>query len=127
MKRDSVIYLILLLVIAACTTATVVKLVNESKEEPVIEEPIKVISTAEFKILKHYGSRNPDSINGTVKNIGKGPGDVKIVVKVYHAQKVVHETSLIIKDIAKDEERGFELLLDGFKWVSYTITAEKIN
>ena len=129
MKRNHVMFLLILLVVASCTAATVVKIAEDKEEqvEPVKEAPKPVASEAEFKIIQHYGNRNPASINGTVTNIGEGSGDVIITVSLYHSQKIVGTVETTIEDIAKDENVKFGMEVDNdLTWAGYEIVAKKV-
>ncbi len=123
----------LLIFLAACTS----KVYEEEQpavQEPAVqnetpeEEPVYVPGEPEFRMISHYGVRNPPSINGSLINVGKGTGDVKITVKLYYAQVISSEKTEIIKGISPKETIKFGIALDKItQWEGYTITAEKAS
>lgn len=127
------VLLTLLLLLAACTVKTIKTNEPQAEEKPIITtnttEPVKTSSTnlPEFKIIQSYAKRSPPSINGTVKNIGKAEGDVKITARVLYAGVVAAENTQIIQNIKPEEEAKFGIsITTTAQWTSYSVAAEII-
>ncbi len=137
MKNSVVIALFLLVILTAC--APKVKLdqekeasTAETKEAPgdVMEkkETVTVMLKPAFKIVQDFAKKSPPSVNGTVKNIGNGTGDVKITAQVYYAKVIASERTQTIENIEPEEEVKFGIPFDTtVQWTSYGIVAETIE
>ncbi len=129
MKKRWILATLFLLLLSACASKQIVQ--EQSAQRPINTEQPKTVDItlpAEFKITSQYGVRFPASINGTVKNIGKGAGSVKIIGRVYYSGNVATERSQIIENIKPDEEVKFGIPIDKtVQWDGYSVVTEKIN
>ena len=121
------ILLILALLLAACSNVEIIdlKVVQQVGQQIELlniteQEPVDLNLTPEFMITREFGTRNPPSINGTIKNVGNRTGSVNLTAKVFYTGVIVSAKTVTIEDVKIDEEIGFaipfgrEIIWDGY-------------